>query len=74
MKRLSFMKTEPQEPYFKLALFPQPRDQKNPGPLQTEAQRLTMQKVFNFNPDSWNKTSKYQKYCLKPCLEGDFLD
>ena len=37
-----FMKTDRQEPNFKLALSPQTQDQKNPGPLQTEAQRLTM--------------------------------
>ena len=37
-----FMKTDRQKPNFKLALSPQIQDQKNPGPLQTEAQRLTM--------------------------------
>ena len=37
-----FMKTDRQKPNFKLALSLQIQDQKNPGPLQTEAQRLTM--------------------------------
>ena len=37
-----FMKTDRQKPNFKLALSPQIQDQKNPGPLQTEAQRPTM--------------------------------
>ena len=37
-----FMKTNRQKPNFKLALSLQIQDQKNPGPLQTEAQRLTM--------------------------------
>ena len=37
-----FMNTDRQKPNFKLALSPQIQDQKNPGPLQTEAQRLTM--------------------------------
>ena len=36
------MKTDRQKPNFILALSPQIQDQKNPGPLQTEAQRLTM--------------------------------
>ena len=37
-----FMKTDRQNPNFKCARSPQIQDQKNPGPLQTEAQRLTM--------------------------------
>ena len=37
-----FMKTDRQKTNFKLALSLQIQDQKNPGPLQTEAQRLTM--------------------------------
>ena len=37
-----FMKTDRQKPNFKFPLSPQPQDQKNPGPLQTEAQRPTM--------------------------------
>ena len=37
-----FMKTDRQKHNFKLTLSPQIQDQKNPGPLQTEAQRLTM--------------------------------
>ena len=36
------MKTDRQKPNFKLALSPQVQDRKNPGPLPTEAQRLTM--------------------------------
>ena len=37
-----FMKTDRQKPNFKFLLSPQIQDQKNPGPLLTEAQRLTM--------------------------------
>ena len=37
-----FMKTDRQKPNFKLALSPQIQDKENPGPLQIEAQRLTM--------------------------------
>ena len=37
-----FMKTDRQEPNFKCARSPQIQDHKNPGPLQTEAQRLTI--------------------------------
>ena len=40
------MKTDRQKPNCKLALSLQIQDQKNPGPLQTEAQRLTMWKVL----------------------------
>ena len=47
-----FMKTDRQKPNFKLALSLQIQDQKNPGPLQTEAQRPTMYKVFDFSPGS----------------------
>ena len=37
-----FMKTDRQKPNLILVLSPQIQDQKNPGPLQTEAQRPTM--------------------------------
>ena len=37
-----FMKTDRQKPNFIFPLSLQIQDQKNPGPLQTEAQRLTM--------------------------------
>ena len=37
-----FMKTDRQNPNFKLALSPQIQDQKKSRPLQIEAQRLTM--------------------------------
>jgi len=68
------MKTHRQEPNFNCARSPRIQDHKNPRPLQTEAQRLTMQKVFDFSPAPWDEKLNYRKYCLKPCFEGNFLD
>ena len=62
------------KPIFKCVLSPQIQDEKNLGPLQTEAQCLTMWKLFPLSPGPWNENSKYQKYVLKPCPEVKSLD
>ena len=54
-----FMKKGRPKPHFKCVLSLQIQDQENPGPLQTDAQRLTMYKVFNFSPGPWNENEKY---------------
>ena len=59
-----FMKTRlAKETHSKFVLSPSIQYQKNPGPLQTEAQGLTVQKDFNFSPDPWNWLSTKKVLC-----------
>ena len=65
-----FMKTDRQKPNFKLALSPQIQDQKNPGPLQTEAQRPT--ESFRFQPGFIERKFKILKVLSKTLTWSQF--